>query len=728
MARPHRRTSAAQQATQPNEAGNPTIEMQLTYPRNGMIQREFRHDSLAARQTASRFSALLLALLVGMIATLSAQVNVENMVAMGRYALSYDDNVAAINYFNQAINARPSHAKAHYYRAYAKFILEDYAGAEADCSTSIGLNPFQVEVYQLRGLCRIHTENFRGAIDDYGRVLRELPTDEAALFNRALCYVQLEQPDSAEAGMDSYLKVKPGSYRAYLFKAQLSLERTDTTRAIALMDTVLRLHPDEPSVWSFKGHYALAHEDFAAADSFLTQAIRYKPEPFENYLLRASARHALNRFGDAIDDYGFVIERVPEHYVAHYNRALLRALVGDDNRAIDDFTFILSVEPDNTLARYNRALLRRQTGDLRGAIEDFSTLIRAYPDFLYGYQARAQLRRLTGDLRGARNDESVIARHNLDLAFAVPRRRHTRLVRLRSDHSLDHYDQMIQSDEEAADTIRVFGDAIFGKIQNRKVEETLLQAFHLCLQPASTRGYQSVVWTDESEELEAAVDKLELAVERQETNRRTSAPSRRVMLSASPIKDVAAYLEIHATRLAEEQAKSRQLSPLHAALLQSLLARSTYDLPRALVLADSAAALAPAGSRLALIHRAGVLMDMAAAEQAAADAPEADKPQPSALYLQRALADLDKVVALAPDDALARYNRGCARAQAGDDKGAMEDFEEATRLDSVFAEAHYNLGVLRLRSGRRTEAAANFSIAGGLGLSQAYALLKQTRK
>jgi len=697
-----------------------------------MKKREFRHDSLAARQIAFRSSALLLVFIFSLLSRVSAQVSVENMVAMGRYALSYDDNVAAISYFNRAINARPTHAKAHYYRAYAKFILEDYVGAEHDCTTSISLNPFLVEVYQLRGLCRIHTENFAGAISDYGRVLHELPNDEAALFNRALCYVQLQQPDSAEAGMDTYLRLKPKSYRALLFKAQLSLERKDTLRAIGLMDTVLQIHPEEPAVWSFKGHYALNHEDFPVADSFLTQAIKYKPEPFENYLLRAAARHAMNKFDDAINDYGKVIERIPDHYVAHYNRALLRALVGDDNRAIDDFTFILSVEPDNTLARYNRALLRRQTGDLRGAIADFSALIHAYPDFLYGYQVRANLRRLTGDIRGARNDEAVIARHNLDVAFAAPRRNRTRKVRQRYDHSLDHYDQLLQSEEETTDTIRVFGDAIFGKIQNRKVEESLLPSFCLCLQSKITRGYQSMIWIRESEELESAVDGLELIVERQESGRRVTAPSRRVVLTTTAGRESFPYLGQHAERLQQEQERTRLLTAPHFALLRSLLARSMYDFDRALEMADSAQRLAPDTAILPLINRAGILMAMAETalktEKKQVAAAGLDHPDAATLYLQRALIDLDRAIALSPSTALTYYNRGCVRALMSDEKGALKDFEQAIALDANFAEAHYNRGILLLRTGRTHEAAAGFSTAGGLGLSAAYALLKQTRQ
>ena len=105
------------------------------------------------------------------------QVDAEMVTIMGRNALSVDDYLTAIKYFNQAIDAKPFLSRPYYYRAFAKFTLEDYLGAEADCSKSIELNPFIAEVYQLRGLCRIHNVNYKGAIEDYSRSLKEHPDD-----------------------------------------------------------------------------------------------------------------------------------------------------------------------------------------------------------------------------------------------------------------------------------------------------------------------------------------------------------------------------------------------------------------------------------------------------------------------------------------------------------------------------------------------------------------------
>ena len=73
---------------------------------------------------------------------------------MGRNALYYEDYVLSIQRFNMVIGAKPYLAEPYFYRALAKFYLEDYWGAETDCSEAIERNPFLPDNYRLRGLCR----------------------------------------------------------------------------------------------------------------------------------------------------------------------------------------------------------------------------------------------------------------------------------------------------------------------------------------------------------------------------------------------------------------------------------------------------------------------------------------------------------------------------------------------------------------------------------------------
>lgn len=404
-----------------------------------------------------------------------SQVNTQQVLLMGRAALYYDDYITAIHYFNTVLEAKPYMADALYYRAAAKFSLEDYESAQADLDQAVLFNPFRVEYYQLRGLCRIHTADYEGAIADYSEVIRENAKDQSAVYNRILCRMELKDFDRADLELDTLLQLWPKFTRAYLIKAQLCLERKDTLGGLHWADSLLVISPREHAAWAFKGRYALQHEDYALADSCYTQALRYEKGNVDYYVERAQTRNAQSRYALAMADYDRAIEMVPQHFVAHYNRGLIRALVGDDNRAIEDFDFVISEEPDNVLAVYNRAELRKNIGDFKGAISDYSQLISAYPNFLYGYAQRAQCYRAVGDVRHAVRDEAYVRRADYDLVFGNGGRRPVKTVRKRSEKALERYDQPIVEDE---DTTRHYASEFAGKVQNRKVERVFLPPCH----------------------------------------------------------------------------------------------------------------------------------------------------------------------------------------------------------------------------------------------------------
>ena len=100
------------------------------------------------------------AALLVLCAPAKAQINTDRMMSVGRTALYYDDYVVSIQYFNQVINAKPYLAEPYFYRAVAKYYLEDYAGCERDCSEALQRNPYVVNIYELRGLSRIQQKKY----------------------------------------------------------------------------------------------------------------------------------------------------------------------------------------------------------------------------------------------------------------------------------------------------------------------------------------------------------------------------------------------------------------------------------------------------------------------------------------------------------------------------------------------------------------------------------------
>jgi Flp pilus assembly protein TadD len=68
--------------------------------------------------------------------------------------------------------------------------------------------------------------------------------------------------------------------------------------------------------------------------------------------------------------------------------------------------------------------------------------------------------------------------------------------------------------------------------------------------------------------------------------------------------------------------------------------------------------------------------------------------------------DALKVLSEKPNDASARYNLAIAYKLAGSDEMAMEEFAKVGQLQPDFADAHYEMGALHAKHGRRSEAVA----------------------
>lgn len=638
--------------------------------------------------------------------TAKGQINTDNVILMGRHALSLDDYLTAIHYFNQVIEVKPHLSEPYYLRAYAKFSLEDYSGAEADCDASIRLNPYVADLYLLRGLCRIHNKDYQGAVADYTKALSEEPDNQGAIYNRALCRLELKDFETADKDMDYLLSKWKNFQRAYMIKAQIAMEQKDTVRGIAWIDSLIHINPNEEQAWAFKGRYALNKEDFKLADSCFSQAIRIQPGNYEHYVLRAQARHGMNRFGQALEDYDKTIELIPEHFIAHYNRGLLRALVGDNNRAIEDFNFVIEQEPDNTLAIYNRAQLKEVTGDYRGAIKDYTTLIKSYPNFIYGYMARANCRKKIGDYKGAKNDESVVEKAHLDMTYQPNKRKPIKKVRLRNEHSLDQYQQLV---EENPDTTRTYIHQLIGKVQNRHAEIEILPMFAL--------GFRT-----EPQQKEYRKEGFLPEVDR--INKMRIIPVKLTFEATNQYKRNTEELEHTLKQLEKNSAKTSEQY-----LIRSILHAELYNFEKALSMLDSAQYNVN-NTYLCHMLRANYIVINEKNQQAAplvkgeknSTSPEEDSHE---RLMQLAIAEIDKAIMLSPQNAYLLYNRGCLKAKSRNYDGAITDFCEAIHIDPQLAEAYYNRAVIYLLRGETEKAIPDLSFAGQRGLYKAYNLLKQ---
>ena len=197
-------------------------------------------------------AAMLLTLLLPSLA--SGQVNTDQVMRIGQNALYFEDYMLSIQYFNQAIAAKPYMAQPYFLRSVAKINLDDFRGAEADASKAIELNPFLTDAYEVRGVARQNLGLDRAAIEDYDNALRLLPRNRQLLFNKALAQTDIEDYSGARETFDELLRYYPSFDNGYLGRARLLLATADTTAAAADIDRVAERFPDFPGAAYMRGN------------------------------------------------------------------------------------------------------------------------------------------------------------------------------------------------------------------------------------------------------------------------------------------------------------------------------------------------------------------------------------------------------------------------------------------------------------------------------------------
>lgn len=635
-----------------------------------------------------------------------AQYNIDRLIMVGRSALYYEDYVLGIQYFNRVISAKPYLAEAWYLRGVAKFYLDDFLGAEQDCSKAVEINPYMPDNYELRGLCRIRQKRFKDAIEDYDKCIGFDPWNQNLWYNRTVC--RIEDKDLDRAGEDLEVMIRRWSKNAklYALKAETLLLKGDTVEGTKALDKSLDIDPYDGNAWQERALLSLAAKQYREADQHFSKAIHLKPQRANNYVNRALARYNINNLSGALADYDKAIELDADNFLAHYNRAQLRVQVGDDNRAITDFDFILKLEPDNILARYNRAMLRERTGDLYGAIGDYSALIRQFPNFWTGLYSRARCYRRLGMTSKAELDEFRVMKDQIDKSNGKRMqwsRAKRRAVRKRSDIDFEKYNQLVVEDTQ--ETEHEYSSSYRGKVQNHKDQSGLQEMFFLALNAYDNGVRKFSVFDQEVERLNtinrdfmplSLASKSDTLSERQteEYFRLIDRLSRRIEQSKS-LKDDCPLLLLRASAYGVTQNVDAAINDVSAYLEVDSLSALAFGF-RAVLEAKKAAFESAGGTGLDL-------------------------------RLLRVEGDLDRALALSPGNAYLLYNKGCLYAMRKDWQRANDYFTLALKEDDKLAEAYFNRGVVRMKSGDKALGTADLSRAGELGIFSAYSVIKQYR-
>ena len=668
---------------------------------------------------------IIFSVLLGIAFGCGAQVNTEQVLRIGQNALYFEDYMLSIQYFNQAIAAKPYLAQPYFLRSVAKVNLEDYVGAEADATKAIELNPYLTDAYEVRGVARQNRGKLHGAIEDYEKALELLPRNRQLLFNKALAQTDADDYEGARRSFAELLRFYPKFSNGYVGRARMSLEAKDTVQATADINKALELDSRSANAYIMRADIAInSHADYEKALDDIDHAIKLMPNSAGLYINRAFLRYNLDSYNGAMADYDYALTLDPLNKTALFNRALLLAEVSANDLALEDFNRVLDLDPNDYRALYNRAVIHKAKGNYEEAIEDINKVAERFPDFPDAIYFRGSVYQEMGRLVQAENDYKKGKRmaQALRPQDATTEDEQTQQTQQTADDDIPQelaakrFQSLLTVDDNAEIHREYNNAAIQGRAQDRSVGIEIEPMMLLSFYTSPTELRPATIYIREVEDLNATrMLRFLLNV----TNVVPTIDERTAGKHFQSIDYYNSYLSTH---------QGRPIDYIGRAL-DFITVRDYINAERD---ADRAAELAP-DLALAYLIRAQARYGRYLLERDGIGSDNSDSQSHDATLraaqgraaLDAVREDLDKVIELSPDMAVAWFNKGNILFAMGEPAGAISAYSEAIRIKSDFGEAYFNRGYMKLQQGMQADGVADLSKAGELGMIPAYNLIKR---
>lgn len=686
-----------------------------------------------------KFLILLLTVVNSIV--ISAQINTERVTLIGRNALYFEDYVLAIQYFNQVIKSKPYLAEPYYYRSIAKYYLDDFKGAEDDCTMCIERNPFYINAYQLRADARQNQKNYDGALADYSVSLKNNPTDKFILINMGIVNIEKKDFNNAEKYLDQLITQNPNYTQGILTRGSLYLEKGDTIRALEDYNKAIEKDKYFAPSYAIRAGVYLAQKNYDQALKDYDEAIKIDPLSQGNFINRGLTKYYKNDLRGSMEDYNHVIELEPSNLLARFNRALLRAQVGDNNKSIADFDFVIKNEPENYIAYMNRAMLRNDIGDTRGALADLDIVLKEYPDFYQGYYYKSEIKRKLNNLKDAEQDYLLARRieekTKREVFSGKADKKEKDKTREKSDKTIDKFNLLVVADKEEEAKSK-YNSETRGKVQNKQTNIELEPAFIISYYEKPTEIQK---FTHYNQEIESLNKKDVLSRKLLITNQEVPLDSAQVSIHFGSINEYSKLIADHPenTEYYFARALDYILVQDFASAIEDLNRATAIDPKFTLAYFNLAVAYTKQVKSKELLpelysqsnnSELSINMQLGAGASVKTAATPAGqetniKSINSKFEYESMLNSYGKVIELSPNFVYAYYNRAEIKAMQNDYRAAILDYNEAIKRSTDFAEAYYNRGLCRLRVKDTERGLEDLRKAGELGIINAYSIIKR---
>ncbi len=215
--------------------------------------------------------------------------------AIAKYNL--EDYDAAILDFTKIIFYEPD-ADSYYNRGNCKFNLLDYQGALLDYEKALELDPDLIGTYFNLGNTKFYLGNYKAAVSDFNKVIRSFPSDYKAYSQRALAHMKLEHYKLAFKDFGACILLRPNS-KSYYNRGYALLEINYYDKAKADFLEAIAINSNNVPAYFYLGVSSFLLGEFDKTVTYLSIATRKDPKDYDAYLGLAMGYYNLNALDDA---------------------------------------------------------------------------------------------------------------------------------------------------------------------------------------------------------------------------------------------------------------------------------------------------------------------------------------------------------------------------------------------------------------------------------------------
>lgn len=645
-------------------------------PFNALVKlRAKRLSSLQPHATGRAWGVLLLvvtALFLRPLAT-QAQLNRYYYYTKTDKELRRGEYTSAMGTINQFLRFVPNDQIGQYLRALTKYYLKDARGALLDLNPLLEQYPFMFPARLLRATVNNQLDQPHLALPDLQLAQDLRPSDLEVRYLLGITHFLLKQYEQAIHEFDATLAHQPDNTDAWLNRGTAKLLLQDTLGAQRDYQQVTQIDPFLPHPHIQLARTFYLQRDTAQALQELDAALQIDQNAPEALLVKGLVLYDMQKPKQAIALLGKALDYAPHSSLIYYNRAIMQLEQRNNKAALDDLKKAMEISPGNVYIQFNLGLLYLDSKRYSEAQAAFSRALVLYPHFARAYTMLAHTQLAMGLKKQAKQSldsaQQIVQRYQagkLD-TWSDTAAVFSRLMAFESDFNAGR-NVVLPSQPKVTALIQT-ASIVVGQSQPYKEWPPVQKADSLCGAPF-----------------------FALMIPSSDTARRV---------------DVSLFPKLNnAYAIALVEAVQRMEQNLYPAAIEKLNTIPSYS------------PIYPLGL---LVHSVA-LINMGRytpRQQALGTHPSSPTPPTDQQSYRKALELLQQCETFAPSPYI-DYLTATAHYLLKDLNQAENALSKAIEANPSFAEAYYNRGLIRLLLKKHEEACIDLSLAGQIGLDQAY--------